>query len=213
MTAIVGNILQPLVRDYIATADLMLCCTDTNHSRAAAAELAYRYLVPSLDVGVLLEGQMGAVSHEVGQITVYAPGLPCAYCLDQINSWAATVELMPEEEKERRRQEAQAAVARGEQAAPYWRDVPGLPTVGHFTSLAGAMAASYGIGWLTGTFMPPHNFIQFDILSQDFGFVGFDASPQVGCYCETLIGHADQAGAYAVVTAPGHWPEPRVLDL
>jgi len=211
VTAIVGNILQPLVRDYIVTADLLLCCTDTNHSRAAAGELAYRYLVPALDVGVLLEGQKGAVNHEIGQITVYAPGLPCAYCLDQIDSWVAAVELMSEEEKERRRREAQAAVERGEKAAPYWRDVAGLPTVGHFTTLAGAMLASYAIGWLTGTFFPPRNHFQFDILAQDFGFVGFDASPEAGCYCERLVGHSDQAGTYAVVSAPAHWPSPRVL--
>jgi molybdopterin/thiamine biosynthesis adenylyltransferase len=211
VTAIVGNILQPLVRDHIVESDLLLCCTDTNHSRAAAGELAYRYLVPALDVGVLLEGHKGTVSHETGQLTVYAPGLPCAYCLGQIDSWAAAVELMSEEEKERRRAEAQAAVRRGEKATPYWRDVAGLPTVGHFTTLAGAMLASYAIGWLTGTFFPPRNHFQFDILAQDFGFVGFDASPQANCYCASLIGHSDQAGAYAVVSAPTHWLEPRTL--
>jgi molybdopterin/thiamine biosynthesis adenylyltransferase len=211
VTAIVGNILQPLVRDHIVESDLLLCCTDTNHSRAAAGELAYRYLVPALDVGVLLEGYKGTVSHETGQLTVYAPGLPCAYCLSQIDSWAAAVELMSEEEKERRRAEAQAAVRRGEKATPYWRDVAGLPTVGHFTTLAGAMLASYAVGWLTGAFFPPRNHFQFDILAQDFGFVGFDASPQANCYCASLIGHSDQARAYAVVSAPTHWPEPRII--
>ena len=211
VTAIVGNILQPVVRDHIVVADLLLSCTDTNHSRAAAGELAYRYLVPSIDVGVLLEGHKGAVSHEIGQMTVYAPGLPCAYCLDQIDSWASAVELMSEEEKDRRRKEAQDAVNRGEKGAPYWRNIAGLPTVGHFTTLAGAMLASYAIGWLTGTFFPPRNHFQFDILAQDFGFVGFDASPQKNCHCERLIGHSDQAGAYAVVSAPDHWPEPRIL--
>jgi len=212
ITAIVGNIVQPFVRDHIVTADLLICCTDTNYSRVAVAELAYRYLVPSLDVGVLLEGQKGAVDHEVGQITVYSPGLPCAYCLSLVDPWIAAVELMSEEEKERRRQEAWDATERGEAAAPYWRDVPGLPTVGHFTSLAGSMVASYGIGWLTGTFFPPRNFIQFDILSPGFGFVGFDAVSQPGCYCADLIGHSDQAAAYTLVTAPEHWPEPRVLE-
>jgi hypothetical protein len=73
------------------------------------------------------------------------------------------------------------------------------------------MLASYAIGWLTGTFFPPRNHFQFDILAQDFGFVGFDASPQANCYCASLIGHSDQAGAYAVVSAPTHWLEPRTL--
>jgi molybdopterin/thiamine biosynthesis adenylyltransferase len=211
VVAIVGNILQEKVRDYLVTADLMLCCTDTNHSRAASGELAYRYLVPSLDVGVLLEGEKGQVSHEVGQITVYSPNLPCAYCLKLVDPWASTVELMSESEKLRRRQEADEATDRGDDAAPYWRDVPALPTVGHFTSLAGDLIASYAIGWLTGTFFPPKNFFQFDILASDFGFIGFDQRPQAGCICQSLIGYADQGAEHAVASAPEHWPAPKIL--
>jgi hypothetical protein len=31
----------------------------------------------------------------------------------------------------------------------YWRDIPEIPTVEHFTSVVGALASSYAIGWLT----------------------------------------------------------------
>jgi molybdopterin/thiamine biosynthesis adenylyltransferase len=211
VTAIVGNILQQEVRDHLVSADLLLCCTDTNHSRAATAELAYRYLLPALDVGVRLEGEKGAVNHEVGQITVYAPGLPCAYCLGLIDSWAASVELMSETEKARRKHEARLARERGDNALGYWRDVPGLPTVGHFTALAGALLASYAIGWLTGAFFPPRNFFQFDILGNNFDFVGLDITAKPTCYCQRFIGHSDQAAAYAIVSAPEHWPKARAI--
>ncbi len=208
---IVGNILQHRVRDYAITADLLLCCTDSNHSRAASAELSYRYLLPAIDIGVQLDGEKGQVNHEVGQHTVYAPGLPCAYCRDSIDAWAIQVELMSEEEKTRRRQEAQAARAREDDARGYWRDLPALFTVGHFTALAGNLAASYAIGWLTGTFFPPRNFFQFDILGDGFSFVGFDVDPRANCTCQRVIGYSDQAAAYSVASAPDHWPDPIFL--
>jgi molybdopterin/thiamine biosynthesis adenylyltransferase len=208
---VVGNILQQRVRDYAVTADLLLCCTDSNHSRAASAELAYRYLLPAIDIGVQLDGEKGQVNHEVGQHTVYAPGLPCAYCRDAIDPWVIQVELMSEQEKARRRREAEAAKARGADARGYWRDVPALPTVGHFTALAGNLAASYAIGWLTGTFFPPRNFFQFDILGDGFGFVGFDLDPRENCVCQRLIRNSDQAAAYSVASAPDHWPDPIFL--
>jgi molybdopterin/thiamine biosynthesis adenylyltransferase len=208
---IVGNILQQRARDYAVTADVLLCCTDSNHSRAASAELAYRYLLSAIDIGVQLDGEKGQVNHEVGQHTVYAPGLPCAYCRDAIDAWAIQVELMSDEEKARRRREAEAATARGDDARGYWRDVPALPTVGHFTALAGNLAASYAIGWLTGTFFPPRNFFQFDILGDGFNFVGFDVDPRQNCVCQRLIGYSDQGAADTMVSAPDHWPEPILL--
>jgi hypothetical protein len=56
-----------------------------------------------------------------------------------VDSWRATVELMSEEETERRRRQAKEAELRGAAAGAYWKDVPEIPTVGHFTSMAGAL--------------------------------------------------------------------------
>jgi hypothetical protein len=77
---------------------------------------------------------------------------------------------------------------RGHKADNYWKDVPEIPTVGHFTSLFGALAASYAIGWLTGKFASPHPYFEFNILAQDFGYVGFSAPASADCCCQELIG-------------------------
>src|SRR5581483_7248114 len=138
VTCIAGNIEQPLARDYDVGADLVICCTDTNHSRTAISELAYRYLVPAIDMGVVFESKNGSITGEIGRITFYSPGGPCVHCLELVDPWRATVELMSEEEKDCRRREAKEAELRGDDASVYWRDVPELPTVGHFTSMAGA---------------------------------------------------------------------------
>lgn len=211
VTCIVGNILQPLARDHVVGTDLVICCTDTNHSRTAVSELAYRYLVPAIDVGVVFESNNGLMTGEIGRVTVYSPGAPCAYCLGLVDSWRATVELMSEEEKERRRREAKEAEKRGDNADAYWKDVPEIPTVGHFTSMAGALAASYAIGWLTGKFTPPHRYFEFNILAPGFDYVGFDAGCRPGCSCETLIGYADQGAHASLISAPTHWAAAELL--
>jgi molybdopterin/thiamine biosynthesis adenylyltransferase len=204
-----GNILQGEVRDELANVDLILCCTDTNHSRTAVGELAYRYLIPTIDVGVAFEAEAGLVTGEIGRITFYSPGAPCAYCLGAVNSWKASVELMTQEEKALRKVQAADAVARGEAPNGYWEDVPELPTVGHFTTLAGSLIASYAIGWLTGKFTAPHRSIEFNILEPGFGYVGFDPPARRDCICQTLIGYADQGAFASVVSAPEHWPPVR----
>jgi molybdopterin/thiamine biosynthesis adenylyltransferase len=206
VACIVGNVLQPLARDYVVGADLIICSTDTNHSRTAISELAYRYLVPAIDVGVVFESKKGSITGEIGRLTFYSPGAPCAYCLDLVDPWRATVELMSEEDKERRRREAKEAELRGDDAGAYWKDIPEIPTVGHFTSMAGSLAASYAIGWLTGKFSPPHRYFEFNILAPNFDYVGFNPPCRSGCYCEMLIGHADQGAHAALISAPPHWP-------
>jgi molybdopterin/thiamine biosynthesis adenylyltransferase len=211
VTCIVGNILQPLARDHAVKTDLVICCTDTNHSRTAISELAYRFLLPAIDVGIAFESEKGSMTGEIGRVTIYSPGGPCAYCLGLVDSWRATVELMSEEEKERRRREAKLAELRGDNAGGYWKDVPEIPTVGHFTSMAGALVASYAIGWLTGKFVPPHRYIEFNILAPNFGYVGFDAPCRSGCYCEKLIGYADQAAHASLISAPSHWPDAKLV--
>ena len=121
------EILQPLVRDYVVGVDLIICGTDTNHSRTAISELAYRYLVPAIDVGVAFESRNGSVTGEIGRLTFYSPSGPCAHCLGLVDPWRATVELMSEEEKDHRRREAKEAELRGDNAGAYWKDVPEIP--------------------------------------------------------------------------------------
>jgi hypothetical protein len=85
--------------------------------------------------------EAGLVTGEIGRITFYLHGSPCAYCLGVVNSCKASVELMTDEEKALRKVQAADAVARGEAPNGYWEDVPDLPTVGHSTTLAGSLTA------------------------------------------------------------------------
>jgi hypothetical protein len=77
--------------------------------------------------------------------------------------------------------------------------------------MAGVLAASYAIGWLTGKYRPPYRYFESNILAPNFEYVGFDAPCRSGCYCETLIAHADQGAYAALISAPPHWRDARLI--
>lgn len=207
VTAIVGNLLDELVLDELLRADLILGCTDTQHSRAALGDFAAHYLVPSIDVGVVFEGTKGNVHAQVSQFTQFRPDQPCGFCDGMIDSNALAVELMTDEEKESRRQAAREANAVGVDGGQYWRgDTPQLITVGYLTSTVGSMAAGYAIGWLTGKFSIPHSRFQFDISAPGLGFVDIERKRVPTCSCGLTRGFADQARADRSVSMPAHWP-------
>jgi hypothetical protein len=211
VVSIVGNILQSLPRDYAVASDLAFCCTDQAHGRVGLSDLAYRYLLPVIDIGVQLEGKNGKVHAEVGQFTMYSPDLPCVYCRGRIDHRQLSVELMSDEEREARKKEAKAAAERGDDADQYWVNLPVLHTVGHLTTFAAALAATYGIGWLTGKFRAPATLFQFDLLDDNLGYVPIEMEKRPGCSCATKIGYADQGSAYTLASAPEHWPPARIL--
>lgn len=213
VTGIVGNLLDDLVLDELLRVDLVLGCTDTQHSRAALGDLAAHYLLPSIDVGVVFEGANGAIHAQVGQFTQFRPDLPCGFCDGMIDSNALAVELMTDEEKESRRRAADKADAAGVDGAQYWRgDTPPLITVGYLTSAVGSLAAGYAIGWLTGKFRMPYSRFQFDIIAPGFGFVEVERQRSTACSCGRTIGHADQARADRSVSLPHHWSRAFFLE-
>lgn len=211
--AIVGNVLDEEVLDAMLRADLILNCTDTQHSRAALGDFAAHYLLPSLDIGVLLEGADGRVHAQVGQFTWFEAGLPCAFCGGMVDYPTLGYELMSDEEKDQRRGAAQAARERGDDANQYWRgEPPQLLTVGYLTTTLGSLGAGYVIGALTGKFSMPHSRFQFDITAPSFGFVEIDRQPAEGCSCGVHFGFADQARAHRSIGRPAHWPGAAKLE-
>ncbi len=206
ITALVGNALDPEVMDQLLRCDMVLGCTDTQHGRAALGDLAIHYLVPSLDVGVLMKGEAGKVTSQLVDITRYEPHQPCPFCSGVISNWWLRWELMDAEEREQRKLAAEAAVARGVDGGLYWGgDAPQLPTVGYLTTNAGSLAAGYAINWLTGVAAMPHTRFQYDLGAPCFGFVEVPRLRNPECSCSLTIGYGDQADAS--VTRPAHFPK------
>lgn len=209
--AFVGNALHENALDALLGCDLLLGCTDSVHGRVLLSDLAKHFLMPSIDVGVYMNGDGGRVGSQVVGFTRYGPDDPCAFCNGLIDTAALAEELMSDEEKSRRRAQAQSAAARGAEADQYWHGQRQLHTVGYLTTLAGAQAAGYAEGLLSGAFEMPHTCFQFDISKLRMGVVPSD-SRNGNCTCHLHRGWADQARSYRNVSRPSHWP-PRAILL
>jgi len=210
--AIVGRLPQSEVVDAVIRADVALGCTDRQHSRLALSDISVRYLVPTIDSAVALEGTDGAVSAQVIQIVRFLSADPCALCRGMTVPSTISQELMSEEERELRRREAEQAEIRGDNPNQYWHQEAQLNTVGFLTTMAGSMAAGYAIGWLTGRFDPPFSRLQMNLLSKDLDVTDSAEVPRADCTCRRTRGWSDQAVTDALLTAPLHWPSARRLD-
>lgn len=207
ITALAGNVLHENAIDELLRCDVVMGCTDTHHGRATLSDLAQHYLLPSLDLGVLMEGKDGRVMSQLAEVTIYSPSLPCAFCSGRIDGTELGNELMPEEERLARQVEAEHAAARGADPDQYWRQrARQLHTVGYLTTMMGALGAGYVEGWLTAAFSLPHSWFQFDIGRERLGVVAPPRTRLDGCTCGHHVGWGDMARTYRNVARPAHWP-------
>jgi hypothetical protein len=212
ITTLAGNILHENVIDELLRCDVLLGGTDTQHGRARLSDLAQHYLLPSVDLGVLMEGQNGRLTSQVADIVIYSPDFPCAFCSGRIDGIELSNELMSEEERSKRQIEAKEAAERGDDPDQYWRQRPRqLHTVGYLTTMLGALGAGYAEGLLTGTFGPPHSWFQFDIGCERLGVVAPPRPRVADCNCGQHLGWADAAAAYRNVSKPNHWASRALL--
>jgi hypothetical protein len=212
ITSFVGNILHANVLDDLLRCDVLIGSTDTFHGRAVLSDLASHYLLPSVDVGVLMDGANGKVTTQLVELNRYHPDLPCAFCSGVVDPGALAEELMTEAEREARKLAAIEAVNRGDAADQYWKGRPRqLNTVGYLTTTAGALAAGYAEGWITGAFKLPHDRFQFDIGQTRMSVVAPTRQRDAKCSCSKHLGWADQANSFRSVVLPPHWSKRAIL--
>lgn len=84
----------------LTTCDLVFGCTDDNAGRLVLSRLAAYYLVPLIDVGVLLSSTNGVLQGIDGRITVVTPGEGCLVCRGRIDTERARAEQLEPHERE-----------------------------------------------------------------------------------------------------------------
>ena len=204
--AIMGRLPQPDVVDAVVTSDVVLGCTDKQHSRLALSDLAFRYLVPAIDCGVTLEGDHGQITGQVAQFVRFLPADPCVLCRKMIDPRRVAQELMSPSERARRKASATSAQLRGDDPDPYWLNEPQINTIGYLTSSVGAMIAGYAIGWLTKRYDPPFERMQMNFVAPFLDITDQQENQRLECTCANFRGWADQAEAESLVSPPLHWP-------
>jgi len=213
VTGFVGDPLDEVVLDELLRCDLILGCSDSNYARAALGDIATHYLVPVLDLAVQMRAAHGILQEQVGEIALYAPGLPCPWCRGRVDVNGIRYETATEAERMFLADAAADAERRGVDGAQYWGGTPPPElTVGYLTTTVGAMGAGYAQNMLLGSAKLPHSRFQFDLGFSSLGVVSDERPPRQACACRRSIGRSDQARADRSVSRPSHWPKPIIYS-
>jgi proteasome lid subunit RPN8/RPN11 len=209
---LIGRLPQPRVVDSLMHCDVILGCTDQQHSRLALNELASRYLVPVIDIGVTLEGNEGTVGAQIIQVLHLTCDNACVICRGMVDWRRIGQELMSPDEQQRRRAAAIEARARGEDAHGYWRDIPQLNTVGYLTTAAASIGAGCAIGIVTGAFSSGFERAQWTLFTNPIDVLSWSDPPKDGCVCRRTRGIAGLSPQDQLVNCPSHWSEVRRIN-
>jgi molybdopterin/thiamine biosynthesis adenylyltransferase len=99
---IVGMATLKSVAKTLTTNDLVFGCTDDNAGRLVLSRLSTYFLIPVVDVGVLLSSNTsGELSGIDGRVTTLTPGSACLVCRNRIDMARASAELKTPEERAR----------------------------------------------------------------------------------------------------------------
>lgn len=87
------------VASQLTGLDFLFLCTDSHASRAVVGQIAYQYLVPTIDMGVSIIVRDGAVSHVTGRVQMLSPGLTCLVCSQALDGEQIRQELLTPEQR------------------------------------------------------------------------------------------------------------------
>lgn len=95
----VADVVDDAFAKRLLDTDFIFLCTDSHASRAVVNQIAYQYLIPSIDMGVAIHTRDGKVTHVVGRTQMLSSGMACLVCAGWINSSQVRIEMMTAEQR------------------------------------------------------------------------------------------------------------------
>lgn len=181
--SLIGDVVDVLVARSLLTTDFIFICTDSHASRAVVSQLAYQYLLPTVDMGVSISIRGGRVAFITGRVQMLAPRLPCLTCLGAID---------PEQVRREMLSPAERAADRYIVGAP----AP-APAVISLNSTVASLAVSMALGALSPIPMGSR-FQSYDGVNGTVRNMGGDQDPH--CFVCSPEGALTQADAWPLPT-------------
>lgn len=131
VTTIQGSLTSEAVARAMTDVDVLFGCTDDHAGRAILSRLAYWYLIPLIDMGVVIDSHHGELRGVFVRITTAGPHYPCLIC-------RGVVDPIRVREEQLRPEERAARAAEG--YAPELEDPD--PSVVTYTTLAASLSVA-----------------------------------------------------------------------
>ena len=111
---IYGFCTQESVARELTSVDLIFGCTDDNAGRLVLSRLSTYYLIPVIDIGILLsshpDGELIGID---GRVTILSPGNACLLCRQRVDTTRAAAEMKTPQERIRLADEGYAPALEG----------------------------------------------------------------------------------------------------
>lgn len=85
--------------------DIIFLCTDEHWGRSIVTQIAYQYMIPTINLGARIASTDGIISHANGIIDILRPSLPCLWCKEFLSPDRIAAESMPADYRHALRQE------------------------------------------------------------------------------------------------------------
>ncbi|MEJ0086411.1 MAG: ThiF family adenylyltransferase [Pseudomonadota bacterium] len=93
--------LGPEHEALLAGCDVAFSCVDRQLPRALLNQIAYRYFVPTIDLGTVFRvDDSGSMVSDAGRVVVIGPGRPCLSCWGHIDPHALRIESLAATDRE-----------------------------------------------------------------------------------------------------------------
>jgi len=177
ISLICADVITRNVGRKLVDADIIFCCTDSHASRDQLNRIAYKYMIPVFDMGVVIEKSDGTPLFYGAQASMIGPGLPCLWCMGSLNAKQIMYELMSPEQR---------------QADPYFANSNSVkqPAVISLTSTAASLAVTMALAAVTGI---PHKGRYVYYYGADATMRPTKAQPKPNCpFCSSsVVGNGD----------------------
>jgi molybdopterin/thiamine biosynthesis adenylyltransferase len=134
-----GSIAKESIAKHLRCCDIIFSCTDKQAPRSILLQVCLRYLIPVIDMGVVITSHQSVITDVIGRITTLFPGEACLFCRQRISAMGVRLESLTETERKQLAKEGYVPELEGPN-----------PAVVPFTSTIASLAVSELLHRLTG---------------------------------------------------------------
>lgn len=96
-----SDFIGPQHTSLLASCDVIMSCVDLQTPRAMLNRVAYKWLVPVIDLGTAFRvDRAGAIVGDAGRVVIVGPGRPCLACWGHLDPHALRTEALSTEDRE-----------------------------------------------------------------------------------------------------------------
>jgi molybdopterin/thiamine biosynthesis adenylyltransferase len=178
--AVVGDVAETRVAQMLLDRDVVFSCVDEHWGRAILNQIAYQYLVPTINLGVRIDVDRSQVIGAAGAIQVLRPGSACLWCAAFLSSERIRSESLSADHRESLKQE-RYVVGLGEPA----------PSVISFTTALSALAVTEYIQLITGFLGSTGGSKRLNYFISESTVRPGETSIRAECICGRVFGRGD----------------------